>query len=63
MESALTEDDYNLIDKAILNYMLSGKTDCICPYCGSKIMVREKSLSIEVACETDDCLKEAFRGL
>ena len=59
----LTENDFKLIDTAIANYTKTGKTDCICPYCRTKIIVKEKSSSIEVTCETNDCLSEGFRGL
>ena len=37
--------------------------EVVCPRCGKKLLFFQKGYSCEVVCETEDCLKDAIRGI
>lgn len=59
----MNEKDFNAIDKAIRQYIKTGKITEACPRCGGKLLYVQTGSSYRVECETPACISEVFRGI
>lgn len=59
----LTNKDFKMIDSVLEDYRDKGKTDKVCIHCGKPMKYIEDGNSYEVRCETDNCVREIFRGI
>ncbi len=59
MASRYTQDEIN----AITEKFESPRKNVVCPRCGKKLRYVQKGNSCEVVCETENCLKDAIRGI
>lgn len=51
------------VDRFIDEYVKTGKSDVVCPFCGTALVYTEFGSSYEIACHTPGCLKSDFRGI
>ncbi|MCQ2593938.1 MAG: hypothetical protein MJ196_01600 [Treponemataceae bacterium] len=59
----LSQKDFELIDAVLDDYAKKGKTDKICPYCGTPIKKKVVGMGYTVSCQTQNCLQETCRGI
>lgn len=59
----ITDGEYNVLNKAVSEFLKSGKIELKCPRCG-KPLVYENFGSIEIIrCENPSCIKSIRRGI
>lgn len=63
MAIKMSQADFDLIDAVLDDYDKYGKTDKICPHCGTPIVKETVGTSYSVSCKTPDCLHEICRGI
>lgn len=54
---------YDVVDRFLDEMSKYGKSEVVCPICKTKLSYRGNMNAYEVRCQTDNCLKEEFRGI
>lgn len=63
MVNQITINEYSVLDKAVAEYLKTGKIKLLCPRCG-KSLVYEVFGSLEIIrCEDKTCIKSIRRGI
>ena len=57
------EKSLNAVDRFLSDLSKNGRSDVICPFCGTSLEYHETGSSYEVRCQTKNCLVETFRGI
>ncbi|MBP5451742.1 MAG: hypothetical protein J6Y16_05855 [Treponema sp.] len=59
----MNQKDFDLLDAVLEDYEKNGKTDKVCPYCGTLIVKKVVGMGYTISCQTADCLHESCRGI
>ncbi len=59
----MKKKELEALDKAITEFFKDGEIKTVCPRCGGKITVFVEGNSYEVACSTENCIKDVIRGI
>lgn len=63
MDNKIAETEYDALNKAVVEYLKTGKITICCPRCG-KTLVYEIHDSMEVVhCEDQCCIKSIRKGI
>lgn len=63
MVKKMDEKGFNAVDVFLAEISEKGWSDTVCPYCKTKLELLTNNTSYEVKCQTQNCLKETFRGI
>lgn len=59
----LTKQEYEAIDRALVQYTKTGSINEKCPRCGRRLKYIDYGNSYEIRCESEKCISEKFRGI
>lgn len=59
----MNQKDFDLLDAVLEDYEKNGKTDKVCPHCGTPIIKKVVGMGYSISCQTPDCLHETCRGI
>lgn len=60
IENKTLSEFFKLLDE---DFALHGETDKKCPICGNGFEKVESSSSYTIKCKTDNCIKNAYKGI
>lgn len=60
---AMNQEDFEAIDRALVQQMKNGHITERCPRCNGHLVYIQEGNSFEVKCETANCIEEIFRGI
>ena len=63
IKKKFTDYELEILDRAEEQFVLTGKTDEVCPRCGGKLIYTEVSTSYSIECENNCGIKMSVRGL
>lgn len=59
----MDEKMFEAVDKFLDEIVSKGKSDVVCPKCKTPLKIEYYSSSYVVSCQSENCLREGFRGL
>lgn len=63
MVNQITNQEYDILNRAVVEFLKSGTITLKCPRCG-KPLIYEKYGSVEIVrCENPNCIKSIRRGI
>lgn len=54
---------FKAVDQFLDDMQKHGTSKVMCPKCGKKLSLSGNTAAYVVKCQTDNCLKETFRGI
>ena len=63
MAMKIDEKGFNAVDIFLKEISEKGKSETVCPYCKTRLEILTNNTSYEVKCQTQNCLRETFRGI
>lgn len=57
------DEKYKAVDKFLEDIYTKGHSDVVCPICKTPLKLDGNTSGYIVACQTENCLSETFRGI
>ena len=59
----ITDDEENILYKAVFDFERQGTTEILCPRCGKKLVYKDYQTGYTIGCEDEMCIKLTVRGI
>ncbi len=63
MTNSISQTEYDVLSKAAVELLKTGKTPIRCPRCGKPLIYEQKGSWEIVRCEDENCLRSIGRGI
>lgn len=63
MVNQITTQEYDVLNKAVVEYLKTGKITLRCPRCGKPLVYETRGSMEVVHCENPACIKSIRRGI
>ena len=59
----VTDDEEDILYKAVHDFEQQGTTEILCPRCGNKLVYQNYNTGYIIGCEDEKCIRLTVRGI